>query len=97
MNDEEVLELFDSCSNWGRWGPDDTIGTANYITPASRVRAVTSEVEWVSSNRRLSRENSNRKQGGRSQTLLSELPVFLVGHAVGSGAGAPRDSLESLR
>ena len=38
MNDEEVLELFDSLSNWGRWGADDTIGTANFITPEVRVR-----------------------------------------------------------
>ena len=28
MNDDEALELFESVSNWGRWGPDDTIGTA---------------------------------------------------------------------
>lgn len=39
MNDDEVLGLFDSLSNWGRWGPDDTIGTANFITPEVRVRA----------------------------------------------------------
>ena len=29
----EVLEYFDSLSNWGRWGPDDQLGTLNYITP----------------------------------------------------------------
>ncbi len=26
-------KLFDSVSNWGRWGPDDTRGTLNYLTP----------------------------------------------------------------
>lgn len=27
-------EYIKGCNNWGRWGPDDQIGTANYITPA---------------------------------------------------------------
>ncbi len=31
--------LFDRCSNWGRWGPDDERGTLNLITPELRVRA----------------------------------------------------------
>ena len=31
--------MFDRCSNWGRWGPDDERGTLNLITPACRVRA----------------------------------------------------------
>ena len=26
-------------SNWGRWGHDDQVGTANYITPGARVRS----------------------------------------------------------
>jgi kynurenine formamidase len=30
---EEFDALFDSVSNWGRWGPDDTRGTLNYLTP----------------------------------------------------------------
>jgi kynurenine formamidase len=29
----EFEQLFDSVSNWGRWGPDDTRGTLNYLTP----------------------------------------------------------------
>jgi kynurenine formamidase len=28
-----VLGYFKSCSNWGRWGPDDERGTLNLITP----------------------------------------------------------------
>jgi kynurenine formamidase len=31
--------LFDRCSNWGRWGPDDERGTLNLITAEVRVRA----------------------------------------------------------
>jgi kynurenine formamidase len=35
-SEEEVLGYFDSCSNWGRWGPDDELGTLNHLTPAHR-------------------------------------------------------------
>jgi len=36
---EEVIGYMDSLSNWGRWGPDDELGTLNYITPEKRVEA----------------------------------------------------------
>ena len=39
MTEDEVLALFDACSNAGRWGPDDELGTLNFITDATRVRA----------------------------------------------------------
>lgn len=32
-SEAEVLEMFDSLSNWGRWGDDDRLGTLNLITP----------------------------------------------------------------
>ena len=35
----EVLDYFESLSNWGRWGPDDVLGTLNFITDAKRVEA----------------------------------------------------------
>ena len=35
----EVLDYFDSLSNWGRWGPDDVLGTLNFITDAKRMEA----------------------------------------------------------
>ena len=31
--EEEVLEMFDSLSNSGRWGEEDKLGTLNLITP----------------------------------------------------------------
>lgn len=34
-----VRELADQCSNWGRWGPDDELGTLNHITPDDVVAA----------------------------------------------------------
>ena len=37
--EDEVLGYFESCSNWGRWGNDDEVGTLNFITPERRRRA----------------------------------------------------------
>lgn len=36
---ETVRHLFERCSNWGRWGPDDQLGTVNYIRPEDVVAA----------------------------------------------------------
>jgi len=33
MSKEKFDELFKKVSNWGRWGPNDELGTLNYITP----------------------------------------------------------------
>jgi kynurenine formamidase len=33
VTEAEVLEMFESLSNWGRWGADDKLGTLNLITP----------------------------------------------------------------
>ncbi len=30
----EFERIFESVKNWGKWGPDDEIGTMNYVTPA---------------------------------------------------------------
>ncbi|MCC6532709.1 MAG: cyclase family protein [Burkholderiales bacterium] len=35
MSIEKLHEIALSVRNWGRWGPDDEIGTLNFITPAS--------------------------------------------------------------
>jgi kynurenine formamidase len=37
---DEVLGYFETLSNWGRWGPDDELGTLNFITPAKRLEAI---------------------------------------------------------
>jgi len=36
---DTVRALADRCSNWGRWGPDDQLGTLNHIRPADVVAA----------------------------------------------------------
>ncbi len=35
----EVIGWMDTLSNWGRWGPDDELGTLNLITPQKRAQA----------------------------------------------------------
>ena len=40
MSEAEALTLLDTCSNRGRWGPDDERGTLNFITHAKRLVAV---------------------------------------------------------
>ena len=39
----EFDEIFETVKNWGRWGPDDELGTLNYIT-ADTVRAAAATV-----------------------------------------------------
>lgn len=40
MSESAALMLFDTCSNRGRWGPDDELGTLNYITAEKRLEAL---------------------------------------------------------
>lgn len=39
LTDAELQAMFDRCSNAGRWGADDELGTLNFITPAKRIAA----------------------------------------------------------
>src|SRR6185369_2203641 len=39
-NAAEFDTLFHQVKNWGRWGPDDQLGSVNLITPARRKQAV---------------------------------------------------------
>jgi kynurenine formamidase len=36
IDEDEIVRLFEICSNKGRWGDDDQLGTLNYITPEKR-------------------------------------------------------------
>jgi hypothetical protein len=38
-NIEAVRALAARYTNWGRWGPEDQLGTLNHVTPADRVAA----------------------------------------------------------
>ncbi|MEI7742854.1 MAG: cyclase family protein [Chloroflexota bacterium] len=56
----EFDAIFESVKNWGRWGPDDQLGTLNLVTP-DRVRAAAS---LVRSGRRVSMEIPINKVAG---------------------------------
>jgi kynurenine formamidase len=45
---QKLTALLAACSNAGRWGPDDELGTLNLITPATRRRAAQLVVEGMS-------------------------------------------------
>ena len=36
---ERLEQLYEQCSNWGRWGTDDELGALNLLTPARRAAA----------------------------------------------------------
>jgi kynurenine formamidase len=60
LTDAELEAMFQRCSNTGRWGTEDELGTLNYITPEKRIAAAklvhTGEV--VSASRDLSKTQS---------------------------------------
>src|SRR3954464_5064045 len=39
-NQAEFDTLFQQVKNWGRWGPDDQLGSANLVTAAKRKQAI---------------------------------------------------------
>jgi kynurenine formamidase len=43
LSRREFDAIWDRCRNWGRWGPEDELGTLNHITPA-RVREAAATV-----------------------------------------------------
>ncbi len=47
-SEPEVLRYFETCSNWGRWGPDDELGTLNFLTPERRRDAAQAVHEGIS-------------------------------------------------
>ena len=56
----EFDAIFESVKNWGRWGPDDQLGTLNYLTPA-KVRGAAG---LVRSGRQVSMEIPINKVAG---------------------------------
>jgi hypothetical protein len=82
MDEADVLALFDRCSNRGRWGPDDTLGTLNFITLAKRVEAA----RLVRTGRSESLARVLRRSASRSNPQPPRLRMLEGGeeNAVGS-------------
>jgi kynurenine formamidase len=56
-SEDEVLGYFEACSNWGRWGADDEMGTLNHLTTDRRraAAALVRDGTTVSCARRIPR------------------------------------------
>lgn len=90
MTEDEVLALFERCSNQGRWGPDDELGTLNFVTSEVRRAALAGVVhgEVVSIGKDLRTRGSAQVPpsavhamvyGGHSQISAQDL-LTLVPH-----------------
>ncbi|MCH7671379.1 MAG: cyclase family protein [Proteobacteria bacterium] len=48
ITEADFHRAMDELSNWGRWGDDDELGAANFITPQKRLEAVALVTEGIS-------------------------------------------------
>lgn len=48
LTQADIERLMEELSNWGRWGDDDQLGTANLITPEKRLEALALATEGIS-------------------------------------------------
>ena len=71
---EQLATLFAACSNAGRWGPDDELGTLNLITPDKRRRAAQLVVEGLSVSMAadLSVQHTHLSDGLRTHTAFTD-------------------------
>jgi kynurenine formamidase len=88
---EEFERLFESVKNWGRWGPDDQLGTLNLITP-DRVQAA---ARLVRSGRRVSMAIPINTVAGPDNPNPA-IHFVTQGHDIDIGSGALRFGLDFL-
>ena len=86
-SEQEVMDFMASLSNWGRWGPDDELGTLNLITPQKRAQAGSLVKEGISVTcSRLIIPETN------AQDVTSIPPLhYMVGLPPATGAGGASD------
>jgi kynurenine formamidase len=73
----EFERIFASVMNWGRWGPDDQLGTLNYVTPEK----VCAAAALVRSGRRVSMAIPINKVAGPDNPMPASL-LMVQGHDV---------------
>jgi kynurenine formamidase len=87
----EFEQIFESVKNWGRWGPNDELGTLNYVTP-EKVREAAG---LVRSGRRVSLSIPINKVAGPDNPMQASL--FMVqGHDVPVDGSKVRFGLDYL-
>ena len=87
----EFERVFESVKNWGRWGPDDEIGTMNYVTPAK----VTEAAALVRSGRRVSMAIPINKVAGPDNPNQA-IHFLMQGHDVPVDSSKVRFALDFL-
>jgi kynurenine formamidase len=88
---EEFDAIFESVKNWGRWGPDDQLGTLNLITPAM----VRSAAGLVRSGRRVSMQIPVNTIAGPDNPNPA-IHFVTQGHDIDIGSGGLRFGLDFL-
>lgn len=87
----EFEQIFESVKNWGRWGPDDQLGTMNYITPEH----VKLAAGLVRSGRRVSMEIPINKVAGPDNPNPA-IHFVSQGHDIDIGSGGLRFGLDFM-
>jgi kynurenine formamidase len=85
MTDDEIVALFERCSNKGKWGPDDELGTLNYITSDKRRRAM-----------QLAQHGQVVSIGRDMSTGFSQLNPIPMVHRMLFDADPPLSALDSI-
>lgn len=87
----EFEAIYESVKNWGRWGPDDQLGTLNYITP-TKVREAAA---LVRSGRRVSMEIPINTVAGPDNPNPA-IHFVSQGHDIDIGSGGLRFALDFM-
>ena len=76
-NAAEFDQLFNEVKNWGRWGKDDQLGSANLITEAKRKQAIATVKEGLvlSMAHNIFQEEVPDGNGHLERTVLSVRPT----------------------
>lgn len=85
MNEDALRKLAASVRNWGRWGPDDEIGTLNYITP----RCIAEASRLVTAGKVFALGIPLQREGPQSGTRARFNPIHTMFR---DGGDQPRDA-----
>jgi hypothetical protein len=83
----EFDAMFEAVKNWGRWGPDDELGTLNYLTPdkvaaaGALVRSGRTVSMAIPINKAAGPDNPN--PAVHLMSLMHDLPVSASGLSFG--------------
>jgi hypothetical protein len=70
MSEETLRMLCLQVRNWGKWGPDNELGTLNYITPVWRRWPPTAPATGGGSSFSSRRRSPSRAEWGRRSTPM---------------------------